>query len=287
MPKNLAGKVAVVTGSGRGIGRGIAKLMAVEGAKVVVNDFGRETDGSFTAEKVVEEIKQEGGAAAANHDSVATLAGGESIVKTAIDNFGRIDILVNVAGRPMGKTILELTEDDWDSTLDTHLKGHFACCRAAVPHMMQQKSGRIINFSSRGAFVGKGHLAYATAKAGVMGFTSALAHDLAPFNITVNAILPAAVTQGFPRDLTTRDRSDNMPTLQRPGPDFVAPMVVYLATDAAAGLTDRFFYASAGDICLYTKPFKLSAAPVFIRKSGAWTVDELGEIIPTLSGLSG
>src|SRR4030042_1058938 len=152
MGDRLKGKVAVVTGSGRGIGRGIALLMASEGAKVVVNDLGAAVTGAGAsqapAEEVVTEIKKAGGEAVPNFDSVATVEGGENIIKTAVDKFGRIDILVNNAGILRDRMLFNMSEDEWDIILKIHLYGHFYCARAASPYMRQQRWGRIINTSS-------------------------------------------------------------------------------------------------------------------------------------------
>ena len=143
MAEKLKGKVAVVTGAGSpvGIGKEVALAMAAEGASVVVNDVGRDPDGTSGADRVVEEIKKANGTAVANYDSVATLSGGENIIKTAISNFGRIDILVNCAGNIKHMPIAEMTEDDWDSVIDVHLKGHFGCTKAAIAEMVKQESG--------------------------------------------------------------------------------------------------------------------------------------------------
>lgn len=284
MAKKLEGKVAVVTGSGRGIAREVALLMANEGAKVVVNDIFREHNGTAAADKMVEEIKKAGGVASANYDSVATMAGGENIIKTAIDNFGKIDILANIAGNFIRKTAVETTESDWDAIMAVHLKGAFSCAKAAMPYMIQQRSGRIINISSRGAFTGS-QLAYSAAMAGVMGFSTVLARELAEYNITVNTIFPSALTQLFP-SAASRSSLDFMPgSRTEKSPAFVAPMLVYLATDKAAKITGRLIYASGGDICLYTHPLRLSAANMLIRKPGKWTLDEIDEVVPTLLGV--
>ena len=151
----LDGKVAAITGSGRGIGRGIALLMAREGAKVVVNDLGGSVHGEGTdktpAQQVVEEIKRAGGQAVANADNIATVKGGESLIQTAVDSFGKIDILVNCAGIVRDRMIFNMTEEEWDAVVAVHLKGHFCTIRPASALMRQQKSGRIINFSSGAA----------------------------------------------------------------------------------------------------------------------------------------
>ena len=284
MTQRLEGKAAAVTGGGRGIGRGVALALAGEGAKIVVNDIFRDPDGTSAADKVVEKITKAEGSAVANYDSVATMAGGENIIKAATSNFGRVDILVNCAGNYMSMPALETTEEVWDSMMAVHLKGHFACSKAAALEMAKQKSGRIINFSSRGSFHGTlGSLAYASAKAGIMGFTALLAKSLREQGITVNCILPSAYTQLFPGE--KRPLGDNTPLPQTADPDFIAPIVVYLATDEAKDITGRFIYAAGGDVCIYTEPIQLTAAHRFLRKPGKWTVDELSEIIPSVLGL--
>ncbi|MBI4330152.1 MAG: SDR family NAD(P)-dependent oxidoreductase [Chloroflexi bacterium] len=286
MAQTLKGKSAVVTGGGSGIGRGIALALAAEGAKVVVNDIGRGADGRSAADRVVEEIVRANGAAVASHDSVATMAGGENIIKTATTNFGRIDILVNTAGNYLGAPVAETTEEMWDSLVAVHLKGHFSCTRAAVREMLPQKSGRIINFSSRGAFfLPFPSSPYATVKAGIMGFTAALAKELKEHGITVNCILPSAVTPLFPDK--KGPLGDNMPVPPNPDPEFVAPMVVYLATDEARTITGQYFYAGGGDLCIYARPLQLpGGAHVLVRKTGKWTLDELKDVVPQVLGLS-
>lgn len=278
MAKKLQGKAAVVTGSGSpiGIGRAVAIALAAEGASVVVNDIGKDK-----ADKVVAEIVKAGGKAIANYDSVATVQGGAGIIKTALDSFGKIDILVNCAGNFLPRRFAETTEQEWDSIMSVHIKGHFATCKAAVPEMIKQKSGRIINFSSRGATVGGGSTVYSTAKAGILGFTTALAADLNEYGITVNAMLPSAVTELFP--YPKKRMEDNLPVAELTHPDYVAPTVVFLATEEAKNITGRFIYASGGDICVYPQPLMMPAgSPMFIRKIGKWTVDELARVLPAL-----
>ena len=278
MAKKLQGKAAVVTGSGSpiGIGRAVAIALAAEGASVVVNDIGKDK-----ADKVVAEIVKAGGKAIANYDSVATVQGGAGIIKTALDSFGKIDILVNCAGNFLPRRFAETTEQEWDSIMSVHIKGHFATCKAAVPEMIKQKSGRIINFSSRGATVGGGSTVYSTAKAGILGFTTALAADLNEYGITVNAMLPSAVTELFP--YPKKRMEDNLPVAESTQPDYVAPTVVFLATEEAKNITGRFIYASGGDICVYPQPLMMPAgSPMFIRKIGKWTVDELARVLPAL-----
>jgi NAD(P)-dependent dehydrogenase (short-subunit alcohol dehydrogenase family) len=274
MDQILAGKVAVVTGGGGGIGGAVAIDMAAEGAKIVVNDFGKEADGSNAADKVVKQIQKAKGMAVANYDSVATMAGGENIIKTAISHFGRIDILVNTAGFGKAGLFPEVSEEDWDLTFNVHLKGHFSCSKAAVKEMIKQKSGgRIINFSSNAGFafvqVPFFDISYATAKAGIVGFTAKLSAELKEYGITVNGIFPSAITKGFPDP--------------RPGaesPEFIAPIVVYLATDKAKDITGQFFLTYGGNIGIYPRPMQKTS--MLFCKSGKWTLDELDKIVPTM-----
>jgi len=285
MGEKLKGKVAVVTGGGgkRGVGRGICLALAGEGASVVVNDIFRDQNGSSAADRVVAEIRKAGGKAVASYDSVATMAGGRNIINGAVSSFGKIDILVNCAGNYVAMPALETTEEVWDSIMAVHLKGHFACTKAAALEMVKQKSGRIINFSSRGSFFGKmGSLAYATAKAGIMGFTALLARALKEQGITVNCILPSADTELFPGIRVKL--GDHMPLASPPDPDFIAPVAVYLCTDEAKDMTGQFIYAGGGDVCIYAEPLQMTSAHRLIHKSGKWTLGELSEIIPSLMG---
>jgi 3-oxoacyl-[acyl-carrier protein] reductase len=251
-------------------------MFATEGAKVVVNDIAKDPDGLSVADRVVKEITAAGGTAVANYDSVTARMGGESIIKTAIGNFGRIDILVNCAGNFKPSPSVQTTEEDWDSIINVHLKGHFNCTKAAVIEMIKQKSGRIINFSSRAAVGGPGALAYSTAKAGILGFTISLSAELKEYGITVNAILPSATTNLFPG---TAPRGGDVPDSLSLDPDYIAPIIAYLATDEAQTITGQFIYASGGDICIYTRPLQ---PRTFIRKVGKWTIDELFGVIPPL-----
>ena len=196
----LKDKIAVVTGAARGIGREIALLMAKKGAAVVVNDYGGGSDGvggdHAPADEVVREIQALGGRAVANHESVASMKGGQSIVQTALDHFGRVDIVVHNAGILRDRMIFNMTEEEWDSVIDTHLKGCFAVTRAAAPLMREQKWGRIINMTSTSGLVGNvGQANYAAAKLGIVGFTKVVALDMARYNVTANCISPFAWTR--------------------------------------------------------------------------------------------
>jgi NAD(P)-dependent dehydrogenase (short-subunit alcohol dehydrogenase family) len=288
MAQKLIGKVAVITGAGSqaGIGKEVALAMAAEGAKVVVNDIARDPDGTSGADRVVEEIRKAKGTAVANYDSVATMAGAQNIIKTAISNFGRIDILLNAAGNFLIKPTVDYTEAEWDAVMDVHLKGYFGCTQAALREMMKQKSGgRIINIASNAAFtpgLGPGPaIAYCAAKAGVLGFTWMLSLEMKEHGITVNAITPVAVTGLFPIPGRVVDG------VQMFGPEFVAPIIVYLATDEAKDITGQIIYSGSGDLCIYALPLKTPGPHQYLHKMGKWTVDELVEIMPRMVGVEG
>jgi NAD(P)-dependent dehydrogenase (short-subunit alcohol dehydrogenase family) len=300
MGDRLKGKVAVVTGSGRGIGRGIALLMASEGAKVVVNDLGAAVTGTGAsqapAEEVVAEIKKAGGEAVPNFDSVATVEGGENIIKTAVDKFGRIDILVNNAGILRDRMIFNMAPEEWDAVLKTHLYGTFNCTRPASIVMRQQRWGRIISMTSTSGVVGNsGQANYGAAKMGIVGFMFVCARDLGKYGITCNAVAPSAGTRmtlsdevlasrqiRAARGLTSTSQAAQAPqgVVARGGPadpEDVAPLVCYLATEQAANVNGRILFASGGNIRLYSNPEPIRS----IYKIGRWTLDELMTLMPT------
>jgi len=238
----LDGRVAVVTGSGRGIGRGIALCLANEGAKVVVNDPGSTVDGrgkeGDPAHEVVEEIKKAGGQAVANYDSVADFAAAERIIKTAVDSFGRIDILVNNAGILRDKSVVKMDESDFDAVLGVHLKGSFNCGRHAIPLMREQNYGRVINITSSAGLRGNfGQSNYSAAKAGIMGLTFTWALECAKYGITVNAMAPAGLT----RMVGLIPGMEGKPMAPEMDPNQNAPMVAFLASEKAAHVNGQIF----------------------------------------------
>ncbi|MFX0093502.1 MAG: SDR family NAD(P)-dependent oxidoreductase [Candidatus Hodarchaeota archaeon] len=266
------GKVVVITGAGGGIGRSHALAFAQEGAKVVVNDLGTTPDGSgegtiAMADKVVEEIRQLGGEAVANYNSVTTMEGGENIIKTAIDNFGRIDILINNAGILRDKTLVKMEEKNWDIVIDVHLKGTFACSRAAARVMRDQGTGgRIINTVSAAGLIGNfGQSNYGAAKAGIAGFTRVIALELRRFDITVNCIAPLA---------KTRLTADVDIVSSEFKPEQVTPMVFFLASDKAKDITGRILGIHGQHLFEYQ--MKTTSG---VEKSGKelWTVAEITE----------
>ncbi|MGE0058913.1 MAG: SDR family NAD(P)-dependent oxidoreductase [Dehalococcoidia bacterium] len=291
----LEGKVAVVTGSGRGIGRGIALLMAAEGARVVVNDPGVSLDGSGTdngpAAEVVAEIEKAGGTAVANFDSVATLVGGENMIKQALDTWGKLDIVVNVAGILRDRMIFNMSPEEWQAVLDVHLKGHFNTIKPASILMRQQRSGRIINFTSTTGLVGNaGQANYGAAKAGISGLTRVIAKDLGRYGVTCNAIAPGAATRmtqsvsDQARELRSRAGIQAGGSATLPGvaqmsrdPEMVAPMAVFLASDFAWNINGQIFNVAGGTVSLANHPLPLRG----IYKPGMWTLDELDEMVPT------
>jgi 3-oxoacyl-[acyl-carrier protein] reductase len=280
MGQRLKGKVAVVTGGGGGIGRGVALAMSAEGASVVVNDPAVK-DGVKAADKVVDEVKKLNGHAVASFDSVATIVTAEKIIGAAISNFGRVDILVNCAGNFMPVPTVEMTQENWDALMAVHLGGHFACSRAAAKEMIKQKSGgSITNISSFAGFprYDPRGAAYSTAKAGVVGFTLALSYEFKQYGIRVNAILPLATTQLFPG--TTPRGGSIMPSTTSLNPEDIAPIFVYLGTDEAKDVTGQMIYAAGGDFCILDRPMK---PRLFVRKTGKWTVDELVSTFPGLN----
>jgi NAD(P)-dependent dehydrogenase (short-subunit alcohol dehydrogenase family) len=281
----LDGRVAVVTGAGRGIGAEIAKLMAREGAKVVVNDLGGNTDGTGTgkiADDVVAEIRAAGGEAVSNTQSIATVAGGESVVKTALDAFGAMDVLVNNAGILRDKTLFNMEESDWDAVLAVHLKGHYCCSRPFAKYIRDNNrtNCRIINFSSTSGLYGNfGQANYGAAKAGIAGFTRVLALELAKYGCTVNTISPGALTRMTIPLREARGQTVAADDLASGGPQHVAPIVAWLAGDQSAGVSNQIFHVGRGGVGIMQQPAVIKS---FQKKSGTWSLDELDRYVPQL-----
>ena len=288
----LKGKVAIVTGSGRGIGRAHALALAAEGARVVVNDVGVERDGSggaqAPADEVVAQIREQGGEAAASYDSVADFQAAGRIVQTALDSFGRLDILVNNAGIFRDILFHEMSEGDWDDIIAVHLKGTFNTCRHAIPILMEQGYGRIVNTASSQWRNPEGRAAYGAAKGGIVSLTWDLAWELQNYDISVNAIAPMALTRGsansggYHKLVTDAGLARNKQAYEqaRPEPEFVSPMVVYLASDLARGVTGRIFRVGAGKIGIYSHPTEMRSIFRDFKKDGPWPLEELRELIP-------
>ena len=278
----LKGKVAVVTGAARGIGREMALLMAKHGARVVVNDYGGSEAGSGTAkgpaDEVIAEIKKAGGEAVANYDSVASMAGGQAIIKTAVDAFGRVDVVVNNAGILRDRMIFNMSEEEWDAVINTHLKGSFAVTRAAAPLMREQKSGRFINMTSTSGLIGNvGQANYAAAKLGILGLTKATALDMARYNVTANCISPFAWTRmigTIPAE--TETQKARVEKIKRMGPEHIAPVAVFLASDAAKDVTGQIFGVRGKEIMLFSHERPIMR----VHDDRGWTPEKLAEMFP-------
>jgi len=255
MARLCEGKIAIVTGAGRGIGREHALSLASQGAKVVVNDLGGNIDGSggdlSPAEQVVQEIKGMGGEAIANGDSVSDWAGAERLINTAIETFGDLNIVVNNAGILRDRMLFSMSEAEWDAVINVHLKGTFAPSRFACVYWREQSkagkpvSGRIINTTSvSGIYGNPGQTNYGAAKAGIASFTNIAALEMARYGVTVNAVAPVALTR-MTEGLGPAPESDE--DREKRSPRWIAPIVTWLASDEAAEVTGRIFEAS-GDV---------------------------------------
>jgi hypothetical protein len=278
----LKGKVAVVTGAARGVGREIALLMATQGARVVVNDYGGSEVGTGSdrkpADEAVDEIRRAGGEAVANYDSVASMAGGQAIVKTALDAFGRVDIVVNNAGILRDRMIFNMTEEEWDAVIDTHLKGTFAVTRAAAPLMREQKSGRFINMTSTSGLIGNaGQANYAAAKLGIFGLTKATALDMARYNVTANCISPFAWTRMIGTIPTsTEAQKARVEKIKKLSPAHIAPVAAFLASDAAKDITGQVFGVRGKEIMLFSHERPIMR----VHHAEGWTAERLAEMFP-------
>jgi NAD(P)-dependent dehydrogenase (short-subunit alcohol dehydrogenase family) len=280
----LEGRVAIVTGAGRGIGRAHARLLAEEGARVVVNDLGAKPGAD--SRSVVAEIVAAGGIAVGDAGS-ATWDGAAAIVDHALDVFGRVDILVNNATAGGNDDLWRFSKAEWDRALAVNLSGYFAMTRAVVPHMARQHAGVIVNTSSQSGFGHPSHVAYASAKEGVLGLTRTTAKEVGRFGIRCNAIRPLALGPGVDEyhehtvrwrelmDLTMGKGTQALDPEQF-GPERIAPFVVWLCTDAAAAVNGRTFFVSGDRVALMTEP-KTQAA---IVREGGWTLDALDEVAP-------
>ena len=289
----LEGLVALVTGSGRGIGRGEATRLATYGAKVVVNDLGVATDGSATgetpAEEVVAEIRAAGGEAVADTSDISTNEGGEAVVKRAIDEWGRLDIVVNNAGFGRPHMVFNMTPDEWDDVIRVHLRGTFAVTAPACRWWRAESKagrggyGRIVNTSTGLLLIGgAGQSNYVAAKAGALAFTEAVATEMAPYGVTANVIMPSAYTRLAA--IGWRSKA-NRETAQTPfdwgDPVHVAEMICYMASPGAGWLTGQCFQVRGGTV-EHVRTFEIDK--VAERTDRGWTAEDYAHELPRLFG---
>jgi NAD(P)-dependent dehydrogenase (short-subunit alcohol dehydrogenase family) len=277
MPNIVAGKVAIVTGAGRGIGRGIALLLAQEGARVVVCDIGASLDGAGTdigpAQAVVDEIKQAGGAAIASTLSISEPANAEKIVAAAIEHFGRVDVLVNNAGILRDRIFHRMSWSDWSDVIDVHLHGSFAMSRACATHFREQNSGSFVHMTSTSGLVGNfGQANYMAAKMAIVGLSRGIALDMARFNVRSNCIAPFAWTRmidSIPAE--TEQEKARVARIREMTPEKIAPLTVYLASDRAEGITGQIFSVRNNEIYLFNQNRPIRT----LHRSDGWTPEKL------------
>lgn len=285
----LEGRVAIVTGGGRGIGRAESEQLAREGASVIVNDFGGGADGTGGAEgpanEVADAITAAGGKAIPHYGDVSNMATGEALVQLALREFGRLDILVNNAGILRDRMLHNMSEAEWDAVIAVHLKGTFVCTRAAATVFREQRSGVVVNTGSESGLGNMGQGNYAAAKEGIVGFTRTAARDLGRYGCRVNVIRPRAATRltlsDELREAAERARKAgeggiDVAALEKLTPDAVASFVTWLCTDAAVNVNGQDFVVSADQISRMTQP---SPAETIFSTEG-WTLDRLDAALP-------
>jgi NAD(P)-dependent dehydrogenase (short-subunit alcohol dehydrogenase family) len=275
----LEGKVMLVTGAGRGIGRDIARLAAAQGAAVVVNDLGGSTDGEGAdagpAETVVGEIRAAGGRAIANPDSVADPAGAQRMVKAALEHFGRIDCVVNNAGILRDRIFYRMSQVDWELVIDVHLKGSFNVARAAANHFREQQSGSFVHLTSTSGLIGNfGQANYAAAKMGIVGLSKSIALDMARFNVRSNCLSPFAWSRLIGTIPTqTSEEQARVERVKTMTAEKIAPLAVFLASDLAKDVTGQIFAVRKNEIFLMSQPRPLRS----MQRSDGWTPQTLAE----------
>jgi NAD(P)-dependent dehydrogenase (short-subunit alcohol dehydrogenase family) len=283
----IDGRVAIITGGARGIGASISRLFASEGAALVINDLGSGPDGTGgdqgPAKQIADEIAAAGGRAVADGGDIADVTTGERLVNTAVDQFGRLDIVVNVAGILRDRMIFNLSEQDWDEVIRVHLKGHYSTVRPAAAYWRGQRNPagqyRIINFTSISGLDGSpGQPNYAAAKMGIVGFTYSLAQGLARYGVTANAIAPGAATRltaTVPADKKVARAERRAESDIERSPDNIAPVALYLASERSKWLTGRVISAAGFEVGLYANPQIIRQ----LSASGPW---EYGKLATTI-----
>ena len=276
----MDGKAVLVTGAGRGVGRGIALAMAAEGAAVVVNDLGvaisgEGTDDASPAELVVEEIRAAGGRALANHDNVSDWIGAGAMVKAAVDGFGRIDAVVNNAGNLRDVYFHKMSPEDFRAVIDVHLQGSFNTSRAAAPFFKEQESGAYVHMTSTSGLIGNfGQANYSAAKLGIVGLSKSIALDMQRFKVRSNAIAPFAWTRmidSIPTD--TPEQQKRVDGLKKLEADKIAPLVVALCSDGGADVTGQIFAVRNNEIMLFSQPRPIRTA----HTADGWTPATVAE----------
>lgn len=276
----LTGKVAVVTGSGGGIGREIALAMGAAGAKVVVNDIGAALSGEgqtgAPAQNVAEEIKAAGGIAVPNTDSVSKRESANGIIETAIEHFGRIDIVVNNAGNLRDRMFHKMSDEEWSQVIDVHLNGTFYVSRAAANHFREQESGAFVHMTSTSGLIGNvGQANYSAAKLGIAALSKSIALDMNRHNVRSNCIAPFAwsrMTSSIPAN--TDEEKARVVKLQKMEASKVAPMAVFLASDTAKEVNGQIFAVRANEIMLFSQPRPVRS----VHMSTGWTPEAIAEI---------